>query len=298
MRHQHQQNTTDAITCIEMNNPMKRSKVDDYERADTAESGVISSFESREGGESVEHDNESSWTIVRTMDYYANDEDDDNDDNEYYVNSSVDEQVHKHEICTMHRQHIDHSGGDGTNTGNDHNNKFAKTFQANKISSLKTFEEWFKELEAFKAKNGHCDVPYTKKNNAKFYYLGNWCRKIRQIYKGNRDGHKLSPSQTEALKDIGFRLTTTTRNMKTFEEWFKELEAFKAKNGHCDVSYSKIDNENYPLHNWCRNIRQIYKGNLDRRKLSPSQTEALKDIGFRLTTTTRNTKIFEERLKE
>ena len=52
----------------------------------------------------------------------------------------------------------------------------------------KTFDERFKDLMAFKAKFGHCNVPSTQSKNNKYYSLGQWCSDMRKAYKAIKMG--------------------------------------------------------------------------------------------------------------
>jgi len=69
----------------------------------------------------------------------------------------------------------------------------------------KTFDERFKELMAFKAKFGHCNVPQTKSSNNKYRSLGQWCGHVRQSYKSTKEGgiprrNKLSKADMTRLE--------------------------------------------------------------------------------------------------
>ena len=64
-----------------------------------------------------------------------------------------------------------------------------------------SFDERFKDLMAFKAEFGHCNVPQTYSRNNKHSSLGKWCNNIRQSFKaikeGRRPGYKLSKAGIE-----------------------------------------------------------------------------------------------------
>jgi len=188
---------------------------------------------------------------------------------------------------------------------NDDNDEYieARTVQVRKKRVYKTFDAWFKELEAFKEKNGHCNVPRTRNKNPDYYSLGLWCKSIRQVYRGNRRGRcKLTTANITALEGIGFQLTSKNIGTpKSFDAWFKELEAFKEKNGHCNVPRTrKKDAEYYSLGIWCHNIRQVYRGNRGGRcNLPTANITALEGIGFQLTSKNKATrKSFEDWFKE
>jgi len=150
----------------------------------------------------------------------------------------------------------------------------------------KTFDERFKDLMAFKAKFGHCNVPQTKSSNDKYLSLGLWCGNIRRSYKTNKEGgmprnNKLTNADMKRLENAGFEWNL----YKTFDERFKDLLAFKAKFGHCNVPQTKSSNNKYTsLGQWCSNIRQSYKainqGGLLRCKLSKADIKRLEKAGF------------------
>jgi hypothetical protein len=72
----------------------------------------------------------------------------------------------------------------------------------------KTFDERFKDLKAFKAEFGHCNVPRTESNDNKYRSLGKWCSDIRQSYKAIKEGGmlrcKLSKADMKRLEKAGF----------------------------------------------------------------------------------------------
>jgi hypothetical protein len=72
----------------------------------------------------------------------------------------------------------------------------------------KTFDERFKELIAFKAEFGHCNVPQTRSSNNKYRSLGIWCGNMRRSYKAIKEGgtpnNKLSKADMKRLEKAGF----------------------------------------------------------------------------------------------
>jgi hypothetical protein len=72
----------------------------------------------------------------------------------------------------------------------------------------KTFDERIKDLMAFKAEFGHCNVPKTRSSNNKHYSLGIWCSNMRESYKAIKDGRspvrKLSKADIQRLENAGF----------------------------------------------------------------------------------------------
>ncbi len=150
----------------------------------------------------------------------------------------------------------------------------------------KTFDERFKELKAFKAKFGHCNVPTSRSSNNKHYSLGVWCSSVRTSYKSIKEGgiplrYKLSKADMKRLENAGFEWNLC----KTFDERFKDLMAFKAKFGHCNVPRTNSNINKYrSLGQWCSHVRQTYKaikeGGTPRSKLSKADMKRLENAGF------------------
>jgi len=74
----------------------------------------------------------------------------------------------------------------------------------------KTFDERFKDLMAFKAEIGHCNVLHTRSRNNKHTSLGKWCSDMRQSYKAIKEGgkpkyYKLSKADMKRLENAGFQ---------------------------------------------------------------------------------------------
>jgi hypothetical protein len=150
----------------------------------------------------------------------------------------------------------------------------------------KTFDERFKDLMAFKSKFGHCNVPCTKSSTNKHLSLGQWCGDVRRSYKAIKEGgtprnYKLSKADMKRLENAGFEWN----HYKKFDERFKDLMAFKAEFGHCNVTRSQSNiNKNLSLGKWCSHVRQTYKaikeGGTPRSKLSKADMKRLEKAGF------------------
>ena len=82
------------------------------------------------------------------------------------------------------------------------------------------------ELIVFKENNGNCNVP--QRQSA----LGIWVSRQRQYHKNG----KLSQKRITQLEGIGF--SWGEQNQIQWEERFKDLVAYKEKNGKCSVSQS------------------------------------------------------------
>jgi superfamily II DNA or RNA helicase len=93
------------------------------------------------------------------------------------------------------------------------------------------WERRFGELSAFKAANGHCNVPQKFRENPE---LARWVRKQRQF----RTDQRLDASRTSRLEELGFDWDPYRTQ---WEQRFAELEAYQRSNGHCDVPYENDD---------------------------------------------------------
>jgi hypothetical protein len=170
----------------------------------------------------------------------------------------------------------------------------------------KTFDERFKDLMAFKAEFGHCNVPSTRLSNNKYLSLGNWCSSVRTSYKSIKQGgiplrYKLSKADMKRLENAGFEWSVSHKKI-TFDERFKDLMAFKAKFGHCNVPQTHSNTNKYlSLGQWCSDIRRSYKaikegGTASRNcyKLSKADMKRLENAGFEWNLF----KTFDERFKD
>ena len=97
---------------------------------------------------------------------------------------------------------------------------------------IRSFDDRFNDLMAFKAKYGHCIVSY----NGEDVSLGKWCNTVRGSYKkiqnNKKPKTKLSDEQIQRLNDAGFKWSLVG---SAFNKRFNDLMSFKAKYGHCDV---------------------------------------------------------------
>ena len=157
------------------------------------------------------------------------------------------------------------------------------------LSKRIPFDERLKDLIAFKAEYGHCNVPQTKPRNNKYLSLGPWCRNMRQSYKatkeGRSSGRKLSKAEIQRLENVGFEWKVSKRI--PFDERLKDLIAFKAEYGHCNVPTKRSSNNKYfSLGRWCSDIRVSYTGKAIKEgrsphcKLSKAEIQRLENAGF------------------
>jgi superfamily II DNA or RNA helicase len=88
-------------------------------------------------------------------------------------------------------------------------------------------ESWdlrFGQMQAFKAKEGHCNVPQRKPYTA----LGHWASDQRTRWRAG----KLSPDRVKRLESLGFVWELEAERWKAN---YEALVAFKRKKGHCNV---------------------------------------------------------------
>jgi hypothetical protein len=131
-------------------------------------------------------------------------------------------------------------------------------------------------------------VSQTNSNNNKHSSLGIWCSNVRTSYKAIKEGgktrrNKLSKADMKRLENAGFEWNLH----KTFDQRFKDLMAFKAKFGHCNVPLTRSSNNKYrSLGKWCSDMRQTYKaikmgGTPRSNKLSKADMKRLEKAGFK-----------------
>ena len=125
------------------------------------------------------------------------------------------------------------------------------------------WEEQFATLEAFKARERHCNVPNNYPENP---VLGRWLNTQR----GAKNGGTLPAERIERLTKLG----VVWHPLNTqWEEQFAALEAFKARVGHCNVPRDYP--ENPVLGRWLKKQR----GNYARGTLSAERIERLIMLG-------------------
>lgn len=90
-------------------------------------------------------------------------------------------------------------------------------------------ERWFEELEDFRKKHGHCNVPYVRSGG-----LGRWAADQRMAAK--KPGY---PEDRRARLDVMGFVWVVRDVDAVLEKRFEELEAFRMEHGHCDVPRSQ-----------------------------------------------------------
>lgn len=134
------------------------------------------------------------------------------------------------------------------------------------------WEMQFFELQKFKKKHGHCDVPKTSKNK-QYRSLAYWCITQRRLKKIKP--LKYNPDRLRKLNEIGFSWSMTD---KWFETKFRQLEKFRQKYGHCNVSRNSDNKQYYSLAAWCNTQRITRK--LNPQKYAAYKVKRLNELGF------------------
>ena len=116
----------------------------------------------------------------------------------------------------------------------------------------------YRELEAFKANQGHCNVPQGQGS------LGEWVKNLRQR-KGN-----LSKKRIQQLDELGFNWGTTRGSSPTWQDRYNELKEYKKEHGDCNVPLN-----HGPLGLWVSIQRKVRT-----RLLSKERIQLLNEIGF------------------
>ena len=142
-----------------------------------------------------------------------------------------------------------------------------------KATHIKTFEDRFEELKAYKAKHGHINLTSEMKEEE---CLHSFCRGVRCARVAPTKGKlKLTAEKIASLDSIGF---SWVRHNKTFEDRFEELKAYKAMHGHINLTL-KMEEEG--LYSFCRDVRRARvapeKG---RFNLTTERIALLDSIGF------------------
>jgi superfamily II DNA or RNA helicase len=127
---------------------------------------------------------------------------------------------------------------------------------------VEQWEESFRALQKFKAREGHCLV--VRKFKEGKHKLGVWVGAQRQRKR------RLSPERIQRLDSLGFSWDPLTDQ---WEEAFKALKKFHSQEGHCRVSRSYAVGT-IQLGNWVMTQRK------KRSQLSADQIKRLESIDF------------------
>lgn len=92
-----------------------------------------------------------------------------------------------------------------------------------KVEPYELSEERMLLLKRYKEREGHCEVPYTYKEDGTF--LGIWVDCLRR-------NKKLTKDQRRRLDELGM---VWNPDVKAFDGWFSLLQQFKDREGHCRV---------------------------------------------------------------
>ena len=112
---------------------------------------------------------------------------------------------------------------------------------------LRGATDWCQELQSYKAKHGHCNVP-TKSGK-----LGRWVKRQRLQYRLLKEGKpsSMTDERVRKLELIGIEWSVIG------PKWgikFQELQSYKAKHGHCNVPTTT-----FKLGRWVDSQRQQYR---------------------------------------
>jgi hypothetical protein len=137
-----------------------------------------------------------------------------------------------------------------------------------------SWDDRLAEVAAFKAKNGHCEIPPNYPENPK---LGRFINAMRT----QRNSGGLSPDRIGKLDALGFAWGSPRRIVINEDgisaEWqarFDELLRYKQAHGHCNVPVNW--RENPQLGHWVSQQRQYRKGGT----LHSERQRRLDEIGF------------------
>ena len=136
------------------------------------------------------------------------------------------------------------------------------------FENLRSWDESFELLQAFKEEYGHCRVPVSAEYRG--IKLGVWVAKQR----GAQKKGKLSEEQVARLSEIGFTWILS-ESRRSWDESFELLKAYKEEHGHCRVPQS-AEYRWVKLGGWVTNQRKAHKAG----KLSEERVTQLNGIEF------------------
>jgi hypothetical protein len=128
----------------------------------------------------------------------------------------------------------------------------------------------FKELEAFKKKHGHCNVPRSYRRNQPLAY---WVDSLRRK---KRQG-KLERKTASRLNALGFAWSVVKRRFhrRNLDELVVFLGAFKKRHGHCDIQAAH-EGVGADIMDWLKDVRKSKK----QGRLDPRHARQLDRLGF------------------
>ena len=130
------------------------------------------------------------------------------------------------------------------------------------------WEDRYQDLLEFKAKHGHCNVPFGYEETPKLAKFVNAMRSWKS-------SGVLSLERTKLLERIGFQWAVRDEAAeKAWESRYAQLNEFKDIHGHCKVPFAWPDNPS--LGRWVYEQRKLKKSG----KLDPKREELLNTIGF------------------
>lgn len=130
-----------------------------------------------------------------------------------------------------------------------------------------SWEDRYQELIDFKAKHGHCNVPFSYKGKPKLGPFVNTMRTQKTV-------GTLTKQRIELLERIGFQWAIKGLiNTDKWENRYNQLLAFRAEYGHCNVPYHS---DNTQLSNWVSQQRHRKKSG----KLTAERKKMLDEIGL------------------
>ncbi len=113
------------------------------------------------------------------------------------------------------------------------------------------WEMQFYELQKFKKKYGHCDVP---KGSKIYGVLATWCEVQRRTKKFHPKKH--DSDRLRKLNEIGFSWNPRDED---WDKKFEQLKHYKVMFGHCNITYRNKKNKYNSLHRWISCQRKNYK---------------------------------------
>ena len=132
------------------------------------------------------------------------------------------------------------------------------------------WEQRFKELEAFKRKHGHCNVPRSYPLNQQLAY---WVDKLRSSKRKGR----LDKEMLRRLDELGFSWSLLHRRFhrRDLDELVAILTAFKKRHGHCNLIAAR-ESLDLDLVDWLKDVRKSKK----QGRLDPRYVRQLERLGF------------------
>ena len=148
-------------------------------------------------------------------------------------------------------------------------------FRQLQVNLSSPWEIYYEAAAGYYRENGNLRIPKSYVTDTGLT-LGSWLQTQRRVYAGKISG-SLTEEKIEKLNQIG--MVWDARG-SSWEEGFRELEAYYRQFGNVDVKVQYCSDSGYPLGRWVSNLRTAVKKKGSDVALTAEQQEKLEALGM------------------